>query len=160
MDDYVSKPIKPEQLQAALSRWAGAALIEVEQAQPAVPRAAPTPAAGANQRSKQVITFALLEDYFGDEPATITKLLSLFQSTGQTLIVKLGESIAQHNASAVVAIAHEIKGSCGNIGIEHMAHIASQLETVATALDWPGMESSRQQLVEAFDDVVAAIAAR
>jgi HPt (histidine-containing phosphotransfer) domain-containing protein len=104
------------------------------------------------------INFELLNDYFDNDPVAITQLLTLFQSSSQTLMLKLGNGIAQRNAPVVVAIAHEIRGSCGNIGIDHMAQIASLLETVAPSLDWPVMESSYQELMDAFKEVVAAIA--
>jgi PAS domain S-box-containing protein len=159
MDDYISKPINPEQLQAVLARWAGPALVSDES-----PNAAPpivtAPDAEPDRPGMQAINFALLDDYFGDDPETITKLLDLFLSTSLTLMAKLGDAITQRNAAVVLAIAHEIKGSCGNIGIDQMAHVAARLETLAPSLDWPVMESSYQQLVDALNEVVAAIALR
>jgi CheY-like chemotaxis protein len=158
MDDYLSKPIHPEQLQNLLSRWVGTPFAEP----PVISNDAPAKitAAPVSAYTGVDIDFELLNDYFGEDPNDITKLLVLFESTTTTLMNKLQAAIAQNDAPAVYALAHELKGSCGNIGIERMAQIAAGLETVAQAQDWPQTEQLGNELKLAFGAVNQAIATR
>jgi HPt (histidine-containing phosphotransfer) domain-containing protein len=106
------------------------------------------------------INFELLNDYFGEDANDITKLLVLFESTTTTLMGKLQTAITQRDIHTVYALAHELKGSCGNIGIERMALIATDLETVAQAQDWPQADLLCNELKQAFNAVRQAIATR
>jgi CheY-like chemotaxis protein len=157
MDDYLSKPIKPEELRLALEKWVGTPLIEAD----VVPPAAVSQTSGHSVVSAQspVIDFELLDDYFGDDPLVVTKLLTLFQSTTTVLLAKLETSIGARDRDAIFTLAHELRGSCGNIGIERMSNITAQLEDAAAELDWKRTVATFDHLRTGFDDVVAAIAA-
>jgi PAS domain S-box-containing protein len=160
MDDYLSKPINPSLLQNLLEKWAGPPLIDKAAITPHVVQLS-SPEAAPAQSSRAVgldINFELLNDYFGEDPGTITKLLMLFESTTTVLLEKLVVAMAQRNATSVHALAHELKGSCGNIGIERMALIAADLELAATACEWSSLESLQPQLSLAFVAVRQAIA--
>ena len=169
MDDYLSKPIKPDELRAALEKWVGSPLLgetvnqdlspTVEKPLVAdVAHGSAMPAVACHENSA-VIDFELLDDYFGEDPQVVSKLLSLFQSSTLTLLDKLDASVAQREMQVVYALAHELKGSCGNIGIERMAGISTDLETAASEHDWPLVQQILQVLHTAFADVLTAIAA-
>ena len=157
MDDYLSKPIKPGELRDVLARWAGPARLD--SASVLTEATAETTQQAMPHFSGLVIDFELLDDYFGDDPQVVAKLLTLFQSTSVTLLTKLEDGIAQRDTKLVYALAHELKGSCGNIGIERMANITSHLESAAAELDWTLVTDSFAALQDAFDEVVDAIAA-
>ena len=157
MDDYLSKPIKPGELRDVLARWAGPARLD--SASVLTEATAETTQQAMPHFSGLVIDFELLDDYFGDDPQVVAKLLTLFQSTSVTLLTKLEDGIAQRDTKLVYALAHELKGSCGNIGIERMANITSHLESAAAELDWTLVTDSFAALHAAFDEVVDAIAA-
>jgi len=157
MDDYLSKPIKPEFLQNLLDKWAGPPLVDVQPQ--VIAQAAPVQAAPVSQTDTGIsINFELLNDYFGEDPSTITKLLTLFESTGTSLLEKLSVAIAQHDAARVHALAHELKGSSGNIGIERMAQIAADLETSADVPDWSNVAQLGSALLLEFKQVSQSIA--
>jgi len=157
MDDYLSKPIKPEELRAALAKWVGSPLIEESAAQSAPVIAPPTPHPVVEDKSP-VIDFELLDDYFGDDPQVVTKLLTLFQSTTTVLLGKLETSITERDRDTIFTLAHELRGSCSNIGIERMANMTAHLENAAAELDWKRTAAMFEDLHAGFDDVVAAIA--
>jgi len=152
MDDYLSKPIKPDELRSILKQWVGSALVDMAPVLPDSPKSA-LPA-----DDSPVIDFALLDDYFGDDPEVVVKLLTLFQSSTISLLGKLNDGIARRDTQTVYALAHELKGSCGNIGIERMAHITNRLETASAELDWSSVSTDFVALRAAFDDVVRVIA--
>jgi HPt (histidine-containing phosphotransfer) domain-containing protein len=115
------------------------------------------PTREVSEDSGSVIDFELLDDYFGDDPQVVRKLLSLFQSSTASLLPKLGASLELRDIDAVSALTHELKGSCGNIGIERMASITNRLETAAAEFDWKLALSIFTTLSFAFDEVVVAI---
>jgi HPt (histidine-containing phosphotransfer) domain-containing protein len=82
----------------------------------------------------------------------------LFQSTTSVLLTKLETSITAHDRDAIFTLAHELRGSCGNIGIERMSQITSHLENAAAELDWKRTAATFADLRAGFNDVIAAIA--
>ncbi|GAB4214630.1 MAG: hypothetical protein Fur007_11190 [Rhodoferax sp.] len=168
MDDYLSKPLKPEQLQAVLTRWIAPADTPAPKppaavAQPASQSAAQDEAAPVKPAplaplpdDAPVIDFSVLDDYFGDDPETLRKLLTLFETSTATLLDRLESAAAQRQAAQVSALAHELKGSCGNLGIVRLAHAAALLERLADALDWPAIQTLLPQLREGLQSVVLA----
>jgi len=168
MDDYLSKPINPETLASLLANWAGAPVLEPKEPPPSgfTPLAPwdeaadAAPLSGHTTAGGLVIDFDLLNDYFGDDAEVITQLLDLFQSSTKALLAKLDLALDQQDASVALALIHELKGSCGNIGIERMAGLTTPLEAAITAGQWSGAQTVHQALHQAFDDVVSAIAQR
>jgi PAS domain S-box-containing protein len=163
MDDYVSKPIAPDQLNKVLAQWAGAPVHTGAAKRepvyvPAVTSAMETAATPATAAPLQVIDFARLEDYFGDDPELIASLLELFQSTTVGLLEKLQLAIEQQDQNAVMALSHEAKGSSGNLGIERMAHIAAQLEDASSNADWPLAKDLCAELHAAFELLLGVLA--
>jgi polar amino acid transport system substrate-binding protein len=142
MDDYLSKPIDPEQLGMALSRWLGM-------------RADPK-AATVKPPSAQVLDIDRLKDLFGDDPEMLGEVLTLFRSSTTGLLDKL-RAVVGKDSAAVKALAHEAKGSCGNLGVDGMAATAAALEKAAIAGDWPTIENLRRELEAAFDSACLAI---
>ena len=152
MDDYLSKPIDPTQLREVLSRWIDLA--------PDTPPLWATPATAsdalASEFNQTLINFELLADYFGDEPEAISRLLTLFEATSGVLLKKLGKAVEARDTATVGAVAHELKGSCGNIGVERMAHIANALENAALAQQWAEADSLQTHLALAFKATILA----
>ena len=157
MDDYLSKPIKPEQLRSLLEQWAGTAM-GMQQPVRMVEALAEIEITSVIQHSGADINFELLSDYFGDDPETITKLLTLFESSTAKLLDLLALAVAQQDADVVAKLAHELKGSGGNIGIERMAFVAADLETAAQEAQWQQVDALCSELKLAFEAVKRAIA--
>jgi len=156
MDDYLSKPIKPAELSAALNKWAGKpALSSAVTDATSTNSNLPTPTRSDNST---VIDFGLLDDYFGDDPQVLARLLALFQSSSAQLLQRIGAAIEEEDAQSIHALAHELKGSCGNIGIERMADVTGHLETASAELDWPEVAAQFTTLQAAFEDVCVTIA--
>ena len=151
MDDYISKPISAELLSSVLERW-----IVVPSADTVALVAAPLAQTPAPM--SPLIDFALLEDYFGDDPQVLAQLLALFQTSTVSLLEKLHAAVAVLDETTVLALSHEAKGSCGNLGIESMAHIATHLEAAVEGADWPRVLALSGDLDFAFKQVQSAIA--
>ncbi|GAB4401152.1 MAG: hypothetical protein OHK0048_17340 [Rhodoferax sp.] len=168
MDDYLSKPLKPDELRVVIARWITPPDTAVSQPPAALAQsasqsavqddAAPVkPAALAPlPDDAPVIDFSVLDDYFGDDPETLRKLLTLFETSSAALLDRLESAATQRQAAQVSALAHELKGSCGNLGIVRLAHAAALLERLTDALDWPAIQTLLPQLREGLQNVVLA----
>ncbi|MDD2925116.1 PAS domain S-box protein [Rhodoferax sp.] len=152
MDDYLSKPIDPEQLRNLLEKWTTPATTD------SPPTAMETEVLPKSAGPHSIINFDLLHDYFGDEPQIIKGMLELFQTTTSDLLVKLRSAIDTRDSNAICALAHEIKGSSSNIGIQSLALIASQLETTAAIQGWDTTTALLQELEDASHKLNDAIA--
>ena len=126
MDDYLSKPIDPADLESLLLHWLGPshAVLHTDDA-PA--------AAGAPDNS--LVNLSRLRDMFGDDQETITELLEVFvQSTG-TLLEKQGLAVSQSAWSDLKALGHQMAGSAGNLGITSLQDQGRAMERAAAAED-------------------------
>ena len=131
MDDYLSKPFKPEALAAVLEKWIA----------PASPPAA---------RDAASIDLARLKDFLGDDETILKELLDVYRESTHNLLDKLQGAIARREREAVHALAHEAKGASGNLGIDAMARIARELEQSASTADWEEIAALADTLRRAF----------
>ena len=123
MDDYLAKPLRPEELDAALERWLGA--------EPA-PSRLPEPASSGNPFD------ALLDDarmrvFRVDYPEIIDQLIELFVESTPPLLSELRAGAETGDEEAVRRAAHKLKGSCQNVGAGFMAKLAAKIERTSTA---------------------------
>jgi two-component system, sensor histidine kinase and response regulator len=113
MDDYLAKPLRPEELDAVLERWAGG---------PAAPQPRPSDA------SQALVDEARVRVFRDDYPEIVEQLVALFVDSTPPLLRELREGAESGDRDAVKRAAHKLKGSCQNIGASGMAARAAQLE--------------------------------
>jgi CheY-like chemotaxis protein len=121
MDDYLSKPLRPRELDAVLERWLGAA--------PQSPAAPPAEATGAEALVDETRMRVFRDDY----PEIVEQLVDLFVDSTPPLLEELREALAAGDAEAARRAAHKLKGSCQNIGARRLAGLAAGIETGETA---------------------------
>ena len=118
MDDYLSKPLRPEALDAALERWLGAP--------PAASTAAD--AAADDDPFDALVDEARMRVFRVDYPEIIDQLIELFVESTPPLLEELREAAERGDGEDVRRTAHKLKGSCQNIGAGFMAKLAHDLE--------------------------------
>jgi PAS domain S-box-containing protein len=111
MDDYVSKPVRPEELFGALARLDAAA---------ATGKQGPPAAVAVNREE-------LLARVGGDSHL-MHELTQLFLDTCPGLLDELRQAIAAGNPAAVRRLAHSIKGGVGTFGAPDAHQAALRLE--------------------------------
>jgi CheY-like chemotaxis protein len=118
MDDYLSKPLRPEELDAVLERWLGA----------------PAPA-GRPRRdpSEALVDEARLRVFRDDYPEIVGQLMDLFADGTPPLLRELRDGAESGDGEVVRRAAHKLKGSCQNIGASGLAAQAAQVERDAAA---------------------------
>ncbi|MBA3353836.1 MAG: response regulator [Blastocatellia bacterium] len=125
MDDYLSKPVKPELLHQKLLHWfaqtEGGPVVGQDEA-----------ATIGAERSGPVInkeTLAGLREL--QQPGDldfVTELIDLYQESSTEQLGLLRTAIDDCNAAEVKRIAHLLKGSSANIGAEQIAEVCLEME--------------------------------
>ena len=143
MDDYVSKPVEPRELAAALRR----SLPETEpQVQEVIQEEAVPPPGEAVAAPPVFDKAGLLERLDGDEDLC-RELVGLFLEDYPAHLERLKELAAKGDAESVGRQAHTMKGSAANIGAMALAERAREIEMAGKADNLSGMPS----LVERLD---------
>ena len=107
MDDYLSKPLRPEALDAVVERWLGVA------ASPAI---------------EQLIDAARMRTFREQYPDIVDQLVDLFVQSTPPALEELRAAVGAEDRDAVRRAAHKLKGSCLNIGATFMATLCGGLE--------------------------------
>jgi two-component system, sensor histidine kinase and response regulator len=123
MDDYVSKPVKPQELGAVLERW-------IPQTDEGTDGSEEASCAGAGveyttEPLDQSVLAGLRE--LGDQ-GFLADLCELFLADVPPQLEALREAIKGGDAPSVERVAHTLKGSCGNMGALRIATICAELQ--------------------------------
>ncbi len=133
MDDYVPKPVKPEELEAVLERW----IPQRESAGPGVPAKVPGADPKTSDKADAPLNTSVLEglrELQGEgEPDILEELIELFLEEVPAELAALREATEGGDARTVERVAHTLKGSAGNMGAVGMAKICADLETAGVS---------------------------
>ncbi|HEX5622613.1 MAG TPA: response regulator [Solirubrobacteraceae bacterium] len=115
MDDYISKPLRPDQLDAVLERWLGHT-------------GAPVESAASNGDRNGLVDAGRVQRFRDDYPEIADRLVAMFADTTPPLIEALTNAVHASDDEAVRRLAHKLKGSCQNVGAVKMAALCRELE--------------------------------
>jgi PAS domain S-box-containing protein len=119
MDDYVSKPVKPENIVAALQRYRDTVQIENELRE---------------DNSVPAIDLSLLNgfrDLEEDGESLLSKLIAVFLENSPKLLSDCRSALNDHSSPQLALAAHTLKGSCANFGAERLRRCCQNLEQTA-----------------------------
>jgi two-component system, sensor histidine kinase and response regulator len=132
MDEYLTKPVKPEELSAALNR-----LVEAVGSTEAAAR---SEAASARSEATAVVTgdaapeagfdFTAALNYVGGDRALLDELLGIFVEDAPVRMETIRRAIAGREAAELTREAHTIKGALKVIGATTAAGLAQGLEAL------------------------------
>jgi CheY-like chemotaxis protein len=108
MDDYLSKPLRGEDLEPVLERWLGSA-VNGAQEDGLVDR----------ERAQSLIEI---------DPALILRLLETFARTTPPLLEDLRAAAERGEEKEVRRLAHKLRGSCETLGALRLSQLARELE--------------------------------
>ncbi len=143
MDDYVSKPIRIEEIQNSLKRWGG----PDDGARTAPPVASvPLLDVGTIEGLKGLCT--------PDDPTFFQDVIGMFLRQAPTLLRQLRKLAADNDAEGIRQASHNLKGACGNLGAKLMADICEKIETKARTRDLDGVDTLLVDLAASYDDTI------
>jgi two-component system sensor histidine kinase/response regulator len=124
MDDYVSKPVDPGELDAALARWIPRTDEGASAPEEATDDAATSPGGATDPLDRSALEG--LRELGGTE--LLAELTGLFLEDVPPQLEALGGAIESGDAASVKRTAHTLKGSSGNMGALRMSAICAELE--------------------------------
>jgi two-component system, sensor histidine kinase and response regulator len=141
MDAYVAKPLRTEELLAALRGLAGAA--------PGAKAAARRPGAAVDQ--------ALLLERVGGDREALGRLAKLFLADSPKLLARIRRAARRGDAPALQAAAHALKGAVSNFAAPAATDAALRLQRMGEAGDLVGTEPALARLGRELERVDAVL---
>jgi two-component system, sensor histidine kinase and response regulator len=143
MDDYVSKPVKPEDLDAVLERW----ILAADR--------------GTGRREAPIDRDVLarlrgLQDE--DEPDLVAKLANMFLEDARSGLQTVEEALRKGDAPTIETVAHKLKGGSGNIGAGGLVGLFTRLEDMGASDDLSAGFELLEKLREELGRVDLALA--
>ncbi|MGH7183389.1 MAG: response regulator, partial [Nitrospiraceae bacterium] len=127
MDDYLTKPLRKEDLKRALDRWLPASI----QSNVYHAREAEANAEGQDGRSLPIIfDDAAMVRNIGADTALMDELVDLFLRRYQTMLEGIRAALADGDRQAVEQAAHLLKGTASNLCASEVVSSAGQLEAL------------------------------
>jgi len=177
MDDYLSKPIRPEELAAALARWGrrgeGSSaprppvVAETEALDPEVAEAPPAgeadaPPAGkdadAPPATEPVFDEAVLLNLLGGDRESAAEIAEEFLADVPRQVEALRAALAAGDAAQARMQAHTLKGASANVGAGALRAVSYRAETAAAEGDlellgelMPEIQRQAMRLQEALE---------
>ncbi|MEI7843690.1 MAG: ABC transporter substrate binding protein [Gallionellaceae bacterium] len=143
MNDFVTKPVNPEELIGVLCHWIGKEIkltsqeLKAEPIQPSQPNEVlPTSARLVEKAASGSISLTSLPGFnlsnvlemLGGDEAVAYELLSLFREDIGTILFEIEDYVKQNNLPQAGLVAHRIKGTAGNLGASALRVVAGSLE--------------------------------
>jgi PAS domain S-box-containing protein len=143
MDDYLSKPVRPSELQAALERWNLAVKNRIDQ--PTFsgnglihgPKSTTVDSMGTEtadlpmKEEECPVDMQRFLEVSGDSPDELRQMVALYLGESEDLAKKLGVAIQMGAAKEVERLAHTWFGASGSCGMIAIAPTLRELERIA-----------------------------
>jgi PAS domain S-box-containing protein len=118
MDEFVTKPVAPETLVAAVARALGRSVQ---------PRAA-TPVAAAPAPGLALLDLDVLSDTFGGNADKMRKYAFMFLETAREGLLEIDRALAAGEVERAAGVAHRIKSSARTVGAMGFGDVCADLE--------------------------------
>ncbi len=122
MDDYVSKPAKPENLDAALERYRSHHIAE---------RAAAVTQSAIEEALGEAVNLSVLDGFRDFEERgenLLANLIDVFLENSPKLLADASGALGRRQTQEVAQAAHSLKGSSSNFGAERLRAACDRLE--------------------------------
>src|SRR5262249_43156503 len=135
LDEYLTKPLRPSELQAAL-RGAALHLRGLPNSSTPTVASGPRAAAPAANREEELVldptAFDEAREFLGEEAdSVIGGLIESFQRRTPEMLAELRSAVANGDGAAVRLVAHTLKGFAGTVGARRIQTLCPSLEKSA-----------------------------
>ena len=178
MDDYVTKPVKPQRLVEVVDRWVAGP--EASRADGALAAAAPSKGSGrdggvmstapegesqtdgvvaARAPSEEgVLNRAELLDRLMNDEDLVEEIIDAFLEDTPQRIATLKEALGRRDASLVRREAHTLKGAAGNVSALALRELAVEAEKAGAAAELDKVASLIAKIEEQFEILKKTVA--
>ncbi|MCA9470648.1 MAG: PAS domain S-box protein [Nitrospirales bacterium] len=149
MDDFISKPVKLEQLEETLQRWTTRSTESEERSNVLSQNlSSPAPCIAQEVPPLDMNVLDELRALGGEEdPEFFSSVIDQFLEDIPPHLDAIRQAIEQHDADSLMKAAHGFKGSCRYIGAKPLADLCFSLEQLGRQGTTEGTDS----LLEQFD---------
>jgi PAS domain S-box-containing protein len=124
MDDYLTKPVDPLELERAVRRWA------VPVSATAAPSAAPPPPRPMDDDVLDSARVEMLDGVVKDGLSLFHRAATSFMGRVGDQLVAIRDAVTRDHATSLLNSAHQLKGSALNVGLPRVAQAAQRLESL------------------------------
>ena len=146
MDDHLSKPIRPEELDRVLKKWAGRS-----SGPPETPRQDASPSQGGSLDLTVLESLRLIQQEGGGE--IVDRLVATFLEEAPSRLAALRADAERGDSQSFWRTAHALNGTCRSVGAVRMGEICLQLERLGDSGDLTRVPDVFAQLEEEFERV-------
>jgi CheY-like chemotaxis protein len=158
MDDYLSKPIKPDQFSAILSRW----LPENTQAEDSLDESAllSSPHGFTSPSENAVVDPAMLTQWHELGGADfVARMLQQFVQDATDCVTAIEEAVISGDPQHLAEAAHGLKGICANMGANNLAALCLDLEHMGRTGTIEGIKEKFSTIQLEFERVLTMVSA-
>jgi CheY-like chemotaxis protein len=148
MDDHLSKPIRPEELDRVLKKWVAPSAESLESPRQAVER---PPGSDGSLDLTVLESLRLIQQEGGGD--IVDRLVATFLEEVPSRLAALHADAERDDPQAFWRAAHALNGTCRSVGAARMGYICMQLERLGDSGDLTAAPGLFAQLEEEFGRV-------
>jgi CheY-like chemotaxis protein/HPt (histidine-containing phosphotransfer) domain-containing protein len=152
MDDYLSKPVRPDDLRNIIEKW-GKTLISSA----STDEACETSSAGsacdkdnALNSKRSILDWERLMELADNDRDMLKELVALYIDETEKQMEQLGAAVASHSAHEVRRLAHKCAGGSATIGVGRLVPLLRELEVRGEGGNLDGTEPLYEQARKEF----------
>jgi HPt (histidine-containing phosphotransfer) domain-containing protein len=164
MDDYLSKPLRLNELGPMLAKWMPKAVPVMAQPDSENPELAPADhelaqglAKAAGDDALAVWNQGTLNDLVGDNPVMHKRLLEKFLANATEQVASIDTSTNAGRLGETADVAHTLKSAARSVGALALGELCQQLENAGNVDDAATCSALAQRLAGAFAAAALAI---
>ncbi|WRH66501.1 MAG: response regulator [Planktothrix sp. GU0601_MAG3] len=128
MDDYLSKPVEAEELEAVLMKWTYIINQKNQNTKLSVTSELAHPQISGLSPNNSPLNIGRLQKISGGKKEFQQKLLKVYMERSEQDFVEIQAAITAQNFTVLQQYAHRFKGSSANVGATIISQLADQLE--------------------------------
>ncbi len=156
MDDYLSKPIKPDKLIAAMKQWTEPQASDNEPISPIEPEKAQPTDPEISETDSNIMDWERLRMFTDDDPEEEKELIDMFVTYAEESLDILKARCQDGEDDEWKKAAHKLKGSAANLGAKALSDVCTEAEQ-AFADDAQAKEKILGRILISYDEVCNAL---
>lgn len=148
MNDYITKPIRAEELEQMVQQWKS---VEASREETVSREMTSRQKNSANPHEAQPVNLATALAQLGDDRELFDEALVAFLESIPRTLDDLQSAISQTNAQQLQLVAHGLKGAASSLCAEPTRYVAQQLENLGEQGKFHGADSMLEELQRHLD---------